>query len=317
VRFQAVIGVAIAGSLLAGCGDTVASPPARSAKAAGRALTEAQARAILDRYLMVNNQANAKVSDVLLRSIETGPFLEADLATNKRIRAKREKKISAFTYRNPQFFIPHGVSPAWFGVLAQSSDSDDGSEFLVFADVGGGTYKATAGNWIAKGQKLPAIARGADGSATAVTTGPALSVGTKIASYLTAVANGGRVPGGLNPEPLIGHDGRYWAKAMKRNNRPGGQDRIRWQARAKPVYALKTADGGALVLNAGTAIEDYKLTRPDIELDPDPHYLGLGPKHYRHEFTGTMLWQFLTSVPPRGNAFVLAEGADTIAATGS
>jgi hypothetical protein len=31
----------------------------------------------------------------LLRSIETGPFLETGLATNKRIRAKAEKKFSA------------------------------------------------------------------------------------------------------------------------------------------------------------------------------------------------------------------------------
>ena len=317
MRYQAVIGFAVAASLLVGCGDTIASPPMRKAKAAAKALTEAQARAILGRYELLNNEANAKVSDTLLRSIETGPFLEADLAANKRIRAKAEKKYSAFTYRDPQFFLPHGVDPAWFGVFAQSSDPDDGSEFLVFADVGGGTYKAAAAVWTVKGRKLPAIARSADGSATAVTTGPALTVGTRIAAYLTAVASGENAPGGINSKPVIASDGRYWAKMIKRGNRPGGHDSVSWRARAEPVYALRTADGGALVLNTGTSTEDYRLTRSDIELEAAPQYRGLGPKRYRHEFTGTMLWQFLTSVPPQGNASVLAEEAHTIAATGS
>lgn len=40
VRYQAVVGFALAGALLAGCGDTVASPPTRKARASDGAQAE-------------------------------------------------------------------------------------------------------------------------------------------------------------------------------------------------------------------------------------------------------------------------------------
>jgi hypothetical protein len=320
VRFRILIGAIAAGSLVAGCGGGGDKRPpvhttSPSLAPAAKALTETQARAVLTRYARVNNQANAKVSDALLRSNETGPMLEVDLVSNKRIRAKQEKKFESFTYRDPQFFIPRNVSPAWFGVLARSSLGD--KEFIVFVDTGGGAYKATVGPWIAKGQKFPAIARNADGSAVAVTTGPAVGIGTTYAAYLTAAAAGKRVPGGISPGPLTSQLGKSWAKSVTRTISDhmwlGGTN---WKARPQPVYALKTADGGALVVNTATQSESYAAIGPNVWLEPDS-YSGLGPKRYYHKFTGTQLWEFATYAPPQGTASVLADAAHTISATGS
>jgi hypothetical protein len=316
-----VLAAALVGALVTGCGNGAdKGPPERgtspSAASAAKTLTEAQARAVLARYVQVNNQANQKVSDALLRSNETGPMLEVDLAGNKRIRAKKEKKIKPFYYHNPRFFIPRGVSPAWFGVLATTGS--DGTEFLIFVDTGGGTYKATAGPWLAKGQKVPPIAQDADGSATAVTTGPALGIGTRHAAYLTAAAAGRRVPGGFSPGPFTSQLGKNWAASVKRTNGghrwSGGVD---WKARPQPVYALKTADGGALVITIATQSESYRAVQPNVWFRPDSSFFGLGPERYYSRFSGDRLWEFATYVPAQGRAAVLADAAHSIAATGS
>jgi hypothetical protein len=315
-----VVAAALVGALAAGCGNGAGkAPPARgtspSAASSAKTLTEAQARAVLAHYVQVNNQANQKVSDALLRSNETGPMLEVDLAGNKRIRAKKEKKIKPFEYHNPRFFIPRGVSPAWFGVLAATGGD---TEFLVFVDTGGGTYRATVGPWLAKGQKVPPIALGADGSATAVTTGPALGVGTRHAAYLTAAAAGRRLPGGFSPGPFTSRLGKNWATSVKRTN--GGHrwsGGVEWKARPQPLYALKTADGGALVITTATQSESYRAVRPNVWFRPDSSFFGLGPERYYNRFSGDRLWEFASYVPARGRASVRADTTNTITATGS
>lgn len=313
-----MLAVAAASVLAAGCGHGKDNGPPRTSPSTtpvAKALTETQARAVLTRYVRVNNEANDKVSDTLLRSNETGPMLEVDLAGNKRIRAKQEKKIKPFYYHKPQFFLPNGVSPAWFGVLASTGD---GTEFLVFVDTGGGTYKAAVGPWLAKGQKVPSIARAADGTATAVTTGPALTVGTRYAKYLTAAAAGERVPGGFGSGPLTTPIGRNWARSVSRTN--GGhrwRGGVEWTARPQPVYALKTADGGALVIHTAIQSETYRAVQPNVWFRPDSSFFGLGPERYYQRFSGDRLWEVATYVPPRGRASVLADAVHTISATGS
>lgn len=319
IRFRGIVGVALTGSLVSGCGGGADTDPSvRSVPPRTKMLSETQARAVLTRYTEVNNQANRQVSDALLHSSETGPVLEIDLASNRRIRAKAEKKIGPFSYRNPQFFIPRGVSsPAWFIVLAQQSAAKDWSEFLVFVDVGG-AYKATAATWVRRGQRLPTIARNADGSATAVTVGPALDVGTKSAAYLTAVAAGERAPSGINPGPQLSKDGKDVAKNVTNANRGHlWQGGVVWTAWRQPVYALRTTDGGALVMNVATELESYTAIRSGIVLEATRGYSGLGRRRYHHVFTGTSLWQFTIYVPSRGPADVLAEDGETIGVAGN
>ncbi|MDN3351256.1 hypothetical protein [Actinomadura sp. DC4] len=314
-----VVATVVVTAFTAGCGKdggTPAQGPSVKVTPAVKTLTLAQAQAVLGNYEKVNNQANAKVSDALLRSNETGPMLEADLAANKRIRAKKEKKIKPFVYHKPQFFIPRGVSPAWFVTTAVATSG--GTEFLVFVDAGGGAYKAAEGPWLAKGQKAPTIARGADGSATAVTAGPALKIGTRYATYLTAVAAGRRAPGGLASGPLTTPLAKGWAASVRRTN--GGHrwsGGVKWTPRAEPVYALKTADGGTLVIDAANQSETYAATGPNVWFRPDSSFFGLGPERYYQRFSGERGWEVATYVPARGRASVLADAVHPLSATGS
>ncbi|MCO6009810.1 hypothetical protein NE236_33045 [Actinoallomurus purpureus] len=321
MRYRIVIGAVAVGSLVAGCGgggtkNTSAHQSSPSRSHAAAALTEAQARAIFANYEKVNNEANAKVSDALLRQNETGPMLEVDLAGNKRIRAKQESKIKPFHYKSAQFFIPRDVSPAWFAAFAPVSSSD--KEYVVFADTGGGKYKAATGSWLAKGQKFPSIARGADGSATAVTTGPALGVGTRLSSYLSYVAARQKAPEGFAPGPLTLKLGQRWAKDVyKINSANRWRGRSEWAARTQPVYALKTTDGGALVLSPAVQALVYTAIQPHVWYQPPSDFYGLGPKRYYNRFRGEWLWTFATYVPPQGRASVVASGVHAISATGS
>jgi hypothetical protein len=321
VRYGIVLATVAVGSLVAGCGGGGTEKPAAhssspSASKAAAALTEAQARAVFTNYERVNNEANAKVSDALLRENETGPMLEVDLVGNKRIRAKHEKKIKPFHYKSAQFFIPHGMSPAWFAVLGTLSSTE--KEFAVFVDTGGGKYKAAVGAWLAKGQKLPSIARGADGSATAVTVGPALGVGTRLSTYLTYVAARQKAPDGFAPGPLTSTLGKSWAKSvLKITSDNQWQGRTEWAARSQPVYALKTTDGGALVLNPVGQALSYTATQPHVWYQPAEEFRGLGPKRYYNHFRGEWLWTFATHVPPQGPASVVASGVHAINAAGS
>lgn len=325
VRLHIVTGAAVLGTLVAGCGtgdaggDGGKAPASPSRPAAAASVTEAQAKAIFARYQKVNNKANAQVSDELLRSNETGPMLEADLAGNKRIRGKHEKKIAAFFYRDPQFYIPRTTGPAWFAVTAAET-VDGNTELLVFVDTGGGAYKAAVGVWLAKGKKFPAIARDADGSATAVTDGAALGVGARVSEYLTTAARGKQPPAGLAlaPGPLTSKLGKSWDKTVRRINDgvswAGGTS---WKVRDKPVYALKTADGGALVMNVSDQKQIYTAMRENVWYQPDSVYFGLGPKRYYERFSGGRLWEFATHVPPSGPADVVARATHAISASGS
>ncbi|MFB4319979.1 hypothetical protein [Actinomadura sp. 21ATH] len=316
-------GIAVLGTFAAGCGSSAAGGHATGAStspsrpATVTPVTEAQAKTIFARYQKVNNQANAQVSDELLRSNETGPMLEADLAGNKRIRGKHEKKISAFFYRNPQFYIPRTSAPAWFAVTAAETESGN-TELLVFVDTGGGSYKAAVGVWLAKGKKFPAIARNSDGSATAVTAGDALGAGGKISDYLTTAAAGKQPAAGLAPGPLTSKLGKNWAKAVKRTNGglrwAGGTS---WKVRPQPVYALKTADGGALVASVSIQTLTYTAIRQNVWYQPDSAFFGLGPKRYYNRFSGERLWEFATHVPPSGQADVVASASHATSATGS
>ncbi|GAA4624527.1 lipoprotein [Actinoallomurus vinaceus] len=321
MRYGIVLTAVAVGSLVAGCGgggtkQKTAHSSSPSASPAAATLTEAQARAVFASYEKVNNEANSKVSDALLRQNETGPMLEVDLAGNKRIRAKQESKIKPFYYKSPQFFIPHGVSPAWFAVLAPVTTGD--KEYVVFADTGGGKYKAAMGAWLAKGQQFPSIARGADGSVTAVTTGPALDVGTRLSSYLSYVAARQKAPEGFAPGPLTSKLGQRWAKDVyKINSGNRWRGRSEWAPRTQPVYALKTTDGGALVLSPSVQALVYTAIQPNVWYKPPTDFYGLGPKRYYHRFRGEWLWTFATHVPPQGQASVVASGVHAISATGS
>lgn len=308
------------GALITGCsGGKTKGPSARRASPhvtpQAKPLTEVQARAIFERSERVNNEANAKVSDPLLRSNEIGPMLEVDLAGNKRIRSKKQKKISPFFHANTRFFIPRNANPAWFGVLGSVGKD---TEIQIMLDTGGGVYKNVLGCWLGAGQKVPAIARDADGFATAVTTGTTVGVSTKIAAYLTAVAAGKHAPGGIKSGRLTSRVGKSWARSVARINaghRWSGS--VTWTARPDSVYALKTADGGAVVFDAETETENYTATQPNVWFEPDSRYFGLGPKRYFVNFSGELVWQHATYVPSQGPASVLADSANATRATGS
>lgn len=307
------------GMLAAGCGDaggggggTSPSPSASATTPAANALTEAQARAIFTKYQKTNNQANAHLSDKTLSTIETGAMLKGDLADYKVTRAHLDPKIKPFSYHSPRFYIPRNAD--WFAVDAKPTGG--GEEFLVFA-ASGGTYKLATSAWKDK-TSFPAIARGADGSATAVTTPPTTKVAAAHSEYLTNVAAGLR-GSGFASGALTSKLGTQWHGFVNKiTSDPSWRGGTTWKPADYPVYALATADGGALVWYTATQSLDYSTGNPTAWYRPDKPFFAFGPQKYHHDYHGTWLWRFAAHLPKDGGkTAVLASGHLPIGANGS
>ncbi|MGI5230532.1 hypothetical protein [Actinoallomurus sp. CA-142502] len=319
MRSRTVAGLMALGMLAAGCGNggggggTSPSPSASGTTPAASALTETQARAIFAKYQKVNNQANAHLSAATLSTIETGAMLKGDLADYKVTRAGLDSKIKPFTYHSARFYLPRDAD--WFAVDAKPSNGD-GEEFLVFAKTGG-TYKLATSAWKNKAS-FPTIARGADGSATAVTTPATAKLAAAHSEYLSNVAAGLR-GSGFAAGALTSKLGAQWHGYVNKITQDGAwRGGTTWKAADYPVYALATADGGAFVWYTATQSLDYSTVNPTAWYRPDKPFFAFGPKKYRHDYHGTWLWRFAAHLPKDGGATaVLASGRLPVGASGS
>jgi hypothetical protein len=239
-------------------------------------------------------------------------MLKGDLADYKVTRAKLDSKIKPFTYRSPHFYIPRNAD--WFAVDAKPSNG--GEEFLVFAN-SGGTYKLATSAWKGK-QAFPAIARGADGSATAVTTPATTKIAAAHSEYLSEVAAGLHGTGfasGPDTSQLAKDWKGFVEKITSRGSWRGGTN---WKPAAYPVYALATTDGGALVWYTATQSLDYSTINPTAWYEPTKPFFAFGPKRYHHDYHGTWLWRFAAHVPKDGGTTaVLGAGSLPVGASGS
>ncbi|MFG1810582.1 hypothetical protein [Streptomyces sp. NPDC049040] len=287
------VGLAAAGLLAAGCGGSGGGDkPAASATASGKdakdartgdkgdkaaaapIITVAQANAVLDNYQKINNEANTTQDTAKLGTIEAGALFQEDSAAYKqypKLSAKdRKGYYEPFTYSRRQFFIPSTGS--WF---MASADTGNTLQVIVFQQQSGGHWKmVVADNY--KGT-LPALAKGSDGAPVVVA--PDATVGATDLSGLGGAvadlrASGGAKAGGRLADSAVrraavkdhttrnDHWGRY--KTCLRTDYEAAGDK--WDSaytKYPDVYALKAADGGALVASTSYFVKLEFSTRPD------------------------------------------------------
>jgi hypothetical protein len=241
-------------------GTRPASPPASQAPAAPQPLTLAQARNVLAAYTSANNTANAKRSDTLLAAIETGSSYAIDAGIYRVQGAEKAATYPAFGPRQAQFYIPGEPTaqyPHWFAVQVANADLASpgkvtGTEYLVFTQAApGAPWLNTVEPYVLAGAATPPVALGADGLATSVdpqTT--SLAVMPSAIGALTATAlDGGQAVLGASPANLADRlDQAFWKQRL-----PTATVTDRHAPTAGYVFALRTADGGALVFYTDTA----------------------------------------------------------------
>ena len=232
---------------------------------AGAPLTLTQAPAVLSRYTTTNNSANAQRSDAMLARVESGSSYAIDAGLYQEQLANGTH-YPAFGPVQATYYIPRdepaGRGPRWFVVQVanafQSSPATVTSdEYLLFTQSApGGAWQDTIEPYLLASASAPQVAVGSDGLATAVSPDSAAvavapsQLPAATASSLDAAVAGQAavaVPGNLADRS----DQKRWQAEV-----PGGTVT---DARAPAAgadgqeFALRTADGGALVFYTDAA----------------------------------------------------------------
>jgi hypothetical protein len=248
-----------------------------AATPSGPPLTTAGAQQVLAGYTTVNNEANAKRSDALLATVETGSSYAVDAALYQMQRAAGSPPFPPFSPVQATYYIPRGepaAGPRWFVVQVANAFTSDpakvtSAEYLLFTQSApGGPWQDAIEPYLLSGVSAPQVAVGADGLATAL--GPAAATVTVAPGRLpTATAasldgtGGGQAPaatpGVTTPGNLADRaDQRTWQAAVQ-----GGQVSDAHSPAAGAggqEFALLTTDGGALVFYTDAA--EVTITPP-------------------------------------------------------
>lgn len=254
-------------ALTAGCTGSSKSPKASpTPKAEQPVVSTAEAGKIVDAYQSLNNQANARLSPTLLAKAEGGAMLAFDQAYFKQAHGLDQKDVKAnlapFAYVHRTFYIPPAASKAdWFMMKAQGADLKDGkpgtvwtttTRFLVFKHTGGGWRSVLSGDFSGAEQKdVPRIAVDRDGLARVAD--PTVKIGSTAPKDLAAQVTDLYVTGGSNSTLTTtkARDAAIsdWGDRTSTLDDHAFADYKKTAPRDGTAYALRTADGGALVLD--------------------------------------------------------------------
>lgn len=254
-----------------GSAPPVTAHPSPSAAAPNVNVTPAQADQILNTYQSVNNRANVDRDDRLMSTIETDSALAMDLASYKEFRYTDPKntaksKNGNLTFAKRSYIVPRlAAYPRWF--LAQAVSTPDPKTdprstptpiYLLFvqADAKAQWKVAYEPNVGSQFPSAPAVDQ--SGYATAVTAAddPSLAAGPdRLSGMLLAAEIGGKgsaAAARFGAFPYLDDVTSELAQNKKSlpdrtvtlMATPGSPDYA--------VYALRTADGGALVFTATT-----------------------------------------------------------------
>jgi hypothetical protein len=292
--------------------------------AAAPLLTKSQAQEVLGKYETTNNQANKALDDKLLASAETGAQLDMDSAAYKLRRASKQK-FTEFTYAKPVFFIPRLSSyPRWFAVSAASreagsrSDGDRQSVYrqqhaLLFMQDKSGAPWRLAADPFPTGKPIGGVSLDKDGYATAVKPDdaqlalPPSKVGAAHAALLTG---GPKDPGatGIATGPHTTQAYQALKQATGQFARLGVGLTSQFAPSTAPVYALRTADGGALAWYVLKQNEKYTAKKPGL-IAVTGDLVGLAPPgKVKNRLDTTVLVQYLCKIPPKGKGAVEVTG---------
>jgi len=283
--------------------------PGTGAATGPQPLTMAQAQGVLAAYTSANNAANAKRSDSLLASIETGSSYAIDAGTYRVQQAEKAAPYPAFGPSRARFYIPAepaGTYPHWFAVQVVNAGlaapaKVTGTEYLVFTQAApGAPWLNAVEPYMLAGAAAPQVALGANGAATPVAPDarslavtPA-QIGALTAAGLDAAGGQGPPAGPANLADRL--DQRFWKQRL-----PSAAVTDRHAPAADgQVFGLRTTDGGALLFYTNTA--ELTLVPPAGEALhlTIPGFYSPGPALATARIG--YLEQLATYVPPRGGS---------------
>jgi hypothetical protein len=308
LRRAAVTAVGLA--LVAGCG--VVRDNAGEPAIAPAVLSVDAAKTVFAHYETVNNAANTHLDPTLMATIEGGSRLVIDQASYRSARATK-RKFSAFRYADPVFHVPRQAGyPRWFLVSSRPGKAKDPELQLFVRARAGDPWLMIASPRLTPKKKLPELVTDADGF---VQPAPAAAAKAGATAYLDY----------LNGGPRSRNASRFAADPFTRSNFADLAEEQRHLGSGAtatnsatlsddPIIALRTKDGGTLVLFASVQREEIRLTDPDASLSfgSGPlDGLGLRPgQQYRQFVEITASIEHALVIPPKGPRKMELIGSD-------
>ncbi|MFC8708881.1 MULTISPECIES: hypothetical protein [unclassified Streptomyces] len=284
---------------------------ASPAPAGTPALTKPEALAQISRFSKVNNQAGPSGDRKLLDTVEDGPLYAMSLSDIKQDAAlpqaaRHPYRPWSYDLANTDVYIPRFTAgqPQWFAAVTYAGSDRAKARLLVMAEqVGTTRWEMVSTVDIDSPKQLPEIAVDGDGYATAVDTAAAGTLSVPVDALRTAVldnfSTGGTTTGTTVFSPTTSSQ-----RQIKVHDDTVGKFGTRGTTRFSPArtefpasYALRTADGGALVVFAHTHIQRDAVARRGLAIMPDTEDRAwLGTKA-RPSFTYTFTCSDAATVP--------------------
>jgi hypothetical protein len=283
--------------LLAGC----AVPHHRSWTAVDEpAISAGGAARLLVHFNRVREQADSSRDSGVLAGAEAGPLLAVDtgLYHVSRTLSPRRKGARGPWTSATQLFVPRFTRyPLWF--VAVVEDTGQGTQVAAVLTRTSVTtpWRVILAPQFAARTRLPAVRTGARGDRVPLSmtarSGLAASPTDTIDHYCAVLEDAGsRFAGGFVPDSFV-HQMRSVARSGP------GRASQQW-SRLPGGYALRTADGGALVLAAVRRQDRYLVVGKPIQWPRGNPASAYQPGPVRGSTTVTYIHQLLMYVPPSG-----------------
>ncbi|MFF8393793.1 hypothetical protein [Streptomyces sp. NPDC016172] len=245
------------------------------------ALSAAQARDVIARYSKINNEANADRSRRLLDTVEDGPLYAmsvSDYTETEGLPSADRKPYEPWSYdiASAELYIPRldAGQDRWFAAALSSQKGKAPSRLAVFAERPQHKRWEMVSVVDLNSQKLPHVALDRDGYATAVAANDnkqlAADADLLRAAVLDNFATGGTntgtkvfTPTKASKQQIEVHD--------KTGSRFGDQGTTVFAGttnRHKDAYALKTSDGGALILFSHMHTQTDAVAHSGLQINP-------------------------------------------------
>ncbi|WP_251015918.1 hypothetical protein [Streptomyces sp. ISL-99] len=257
------------------------TPSASTAPKPAPALTAAQARDVITHYSKTNNEANSDRNRALLDTVEDGPLYAMSVSEYKETEGlptadRKPYKPWSYDPADAKLYIPRlaaGQSP-WFAAALSDQKGKAPSRLGVFAESPQHKRWELVSVVDLDTPKLPDIALDRDGYATAVCAdgNKQLAAGADLlrTGVLDNFATGGTntgtkifTPTKASKQQIEVHD--------KTGTRYGNQGTTVFAGAAnryKDAYALKTTDGGALILFSHTHTQTDAVAHSGLQINP-------------------------------------------------
>jgi hypothetical protein len=275
-------------------------------------LTPAQATAVSDSYDDGNNAANARRDPRLLARVETESALRIDVASYRIFAAQHapagpDGPLGAFTTVNRRYLIPQllPTQAPWWLMIARDKPATSPEETLHLFVRDHGAWKVAR---LAHGPAgwLPAVAtrNGAPVEVNGAELSRAAASPARVGQAVAAAVAGPTVTAGKRPAVTI--VGSAALAQMREDFRLGPDVLSRAAAAvAPPVYALRTANGGTLMLLRLQMVRALSVADGSIVVKDAPDAAFVGTRD-RPRLAEIFDYDLATYTPPHGPTRLLA-----------